>query len=241
MDRLFLAEYQRFQRSRQDLPRIREALENIFHRKLSARTERRYRSPTSSQPHVDTLIQLTLANIARYTDCIRARRAVPSDGGRYSLDLLLQARHLNDLSGSFRRAHLPAPNDRWTALRNEYVEWPTLLSLKWPQLRHRDNQIVRFPQGSAIQGVDPAISPGSLMLLDKIPGTPDTRNDAKKAGWCRPIYALRRGAEILCGHVAQDGDQYALLSNGDRSALPVRFSRDELPQLSRVSGVAVLV
>ncbi|HEY4380130.1 MAG TPA: hypothetical protein VGN01_07270 [Acidobacteriaceae bacterium] len=51
----------------------------------------------------------------------------------------------------------------------------------------------------------------------------------------------RRGAEILCGHVEQDGDQYALLANIHGGALPVRFRRDELPELSRVSGIAVPV
>lgn len=241
LDQLLAAEYQRFQRSRRDLPTVRETLENVFHTRLSARTERRYRSPTSSQPHVDTLIQLPLPNVARYTDCIRTQHSVRSDRGRFSLDALLQARHLKDLSGAFPRAHLPVPIDRWTTLRKEYLEWPTLLSLRFPQLRQWDNQIVRFPQGSAIHGVEPPISPGSLMLLDKILETPDPRSDARKTGWCRPIYALRRGAEILCGHVEQDGDQYALLSNIHGRALPVRFRRDEVHQLSRVSGVAVPV
>jgi hypothetical protein len=46
---------------------------------------------------------------------------------------------------------------------------------------------------------------------------------------------------MVCGHLEQDGDQYALLSSTLGSALPVRFGRDELYQLSRVSGVAVPV
>ena len=241
MDRLFAAEYQRFQRSRQDLPQVREILERIFNRKLSARTERRYRSPTSSKPHVDALIQLTLTNITRYSDSIRMRRVVRSDRGRFSLDALLDARHLNDVSEPPRRGHLPVPSDRWIALRKEYVEWPTLLSLKFPQLRYWPNQVVRLSQDSAIPGVDPSISSGSLMLLDTVPGTPDTRSDARKTGWCRPIYALRRGVEVLCGHLEEDGNEYALLSNTPGSALPVRFKREELHQLSRVSGVAVPV
>jgi hypothetical protein len=241
MDKLFSAKYRRFQQSRQDLPRLREALEAVFHRRLSDRTERRYRSPTGSQPHVDALIQLTLANVARYSDSIRAQRSVPSDRGRYSLDSLLNARHLHDLSGAFRRARLPDPSERWTAMRKEYVEWPTLLSLKFPHLRAWDDRVVRLPRGSSIQGVEPAISPGTIMLLDTIAGTPDTRSDAKKTGWSRPIYALRRGVEIVCGHLEEDGDQYALLSSSPGSELPVRFRRDALHQLSRVCGVAVPV
>jgi hypothetical protein len=241
MDRLFLAKYQRFRRSRQDLPRVREALETIFHSRLSGRTERRYRSPTPSHPHVDALIQLTLANVARYSDSIRARRPVPSDRGRFSLGALLNVRHLHDLAGAFRRVELPVPSDRWTAFRKEYVEWPTLLSLRFPQLRSWDDRVVRLPKGTAIHGVEPAISPGTILLLGAIAGTPDTRSDSKKSGWSRPIYTLRRGAEIVCGHLEQDGDQYALLSNTQGSALPVRFGRDDLHQLSQVCGVAVPV
>lgn len=241
MDRLFASEYQRFQRFREDLPRVEEALERIFHTRLSARTERRYRSPTSSQPHVDTLIQLTLRNLVRYTDCVRGKRSIPSDRGRYSLESLLQARHLEDLAGTAGRAHPPVPSERWTALRKEYVEWPTLLSLRFPQLHHWDNRVVRFPKGSAIHGLNPSLAAGSLMLLEDLPGTPDTRSDGKKTGWCRPIYALRRGAQIVCGHLEQDGDQYALLSSVHGSELPVRFRRDEFHQLSRVCGVAVPV
>jgi hypothetical protein len=241
MARLFAAEYQRFQRSRQDLPYVRETLERVFHRKLSARTERRYRGPTPSQPHVDALIQLTLTNLTRYTDSIRTRRPTLSDRGRYSLDSLLRAHNLSDIAALARRAPLPTPPERWLELRKAYVEWPTLLSLNFPQLRSWDKRIIRFPRGSAVPGVDPPISPGSLMVLDTVPTVPDIRNESRKTGWSRPIYSLRKGLEIVCGHLEQDGDQYALLSNALGSALPVRFGRDELHRLNRVSGIAVLV
>ena len=79
------------------------------------------------------------------------------------------------------------------------------------------------------------------MLLDKVAETPDTRRNAKRTGWRRPIYAVRRGAEIFCGHLERDGDQYALLFNSHGSTLPFRFRHDELPQLSRVRGIAVPV
>ena len=72
-----------------------------FNTTLTFRTERRYRRPTSSLPHVDTLIQLTLFHSARYTDVLRVQRLVHSDRGRYSLDTLLNAKHLQDLFGSF--------------------------------------------------------------------------------------------------------------------------------------------
>jgi hypothetical protein len=47
LDRLFAAKHYRFQRSRQDLPHIHGVLESVFRTKVSARTERRYRQPTS--------------------------------------------------------------------------------------------------------------------------------------------------------------------------------------------------
>jgi hypothetical protein len=241
MDGLFAAKYSRFQRSRQDLPHLREVLESVFHTKLSGRTERRYRRPTSSQPHVDALIQLTLANVARYSDALRARRSIPSDRGRFSLDTLLHARHLHDLSGSMGHAPLPVPADRWAALRKEYVEWPMLLSMAFRHLRLWDDRVVRLPQGSAIQGLDPSISPGSLILLENVPGTPDLRSDARKTGWSRPIYALRRGAEIFCGHLQREGQEYALLANVERNLSPVRLRHDEFRFLSRVAGIAVPV
>lgn len=146
MHGLFAAKYHRFQRARQDLPQVREALESVLHTRLSGRTERRYRYPTASQPHVDALIQLTVTGMARYTDSLRMRRSFSFDQGRFSLDSLLQVRHLRDLPEAFREAHLPIPGERWAALRKEYTEWPMLLSMKFPQIRSWDNRVVRLPQ-----------------------------------------------------------------------------------------------
>ena len=241
MDRLFATNYFRFQRTKQDLLRVREALEAIFHTNLSGRTERRYRRPTSSQPHVDALIQLTLINIARYTDSIRASRSLSSDRERFSLETLLKARRLQDVPASFRRAHPPVPTERWTAMRQEFVEWPTLLSMKFPQLRPFEERAVRLAQGIALKGLDPSISPGSLMLLENVSGTPDTERDSKRMGWGRSIYALRRGTGFFLGHLERSGNQYALTSSTSVSGLPIAFGQDELSQLSRVSGVAVPV
>jgi hypothetical protein len=241
MDRLFATEHTRFRRTRQDLPRVRKTMEAIFHTKLSGRTERRYRRPTLSQPHIDTLIRLTMENVARYSDSLRAGRSFPSDRGRFSLETLLHARRLQDLSASFRREHPPVPTEGWTTMRKEFVEWPALLSMKFPQLRSLDDRVVRLPQGSSMNGLDPSISPGSLMLLEKVTESHDIRSDAKKAGWGRSLYALRRGTEFFFGHLEKDGNQYVLLSNIHGSFSPIKFRQDELVGLRRVSGVAVPV
>lgn len=241
MNSLFTTKYLRFQRSRQDLPYIRDVLESVFHTRLSSRTERRYRQRTSSQPHVDALIQLSLANMARYSDTLRAGQTIVSDRGRFSLDALLNTQHLKDLSGSMHRAHLPIPSDRWAALREKYVEWPTLLSVKFPHLKFLGERVVRLPYGSAIRGLEPSISPGSLVLLEKMPSLPDLRGDAKKIGWGRPIYAFRRGAEIFCGYLQKDGNQYVILSNSQGRQPSIRFRKDDVDQLNRISAIAVPV
>ncbi|MEG9437794.1 hypothetical protein JAO29_16725 [Edaphobacter sp. HDX4] len=241
MDRLFAAKHDRFQRSREDVSRVRETLEAVFHTKISGRTERRYRHPTPSQPHVDALMQLALANVARYTDSLRGRRPPPSDQDRYSLDTLLRARHLKDLSDLSHRAVPPVPRERWTALRKDFVEWPLLLSMKFPQLRSWDNRIIRLPRGGAIPGIDPSIRPGSLLLIENVSGIPELQTQTRKTGWSRPIYALRRGAEIFCGYLQREGNRYALRPKSDGDSQAITFSQNELSQLHLVSGVAVPV
>lgn len=241
MDRLFTTKHRRFRRSRQDLPRIQEAMESIFHTKLSGRTERRYRRPTSSVPHVDALIQLTVTHLTRYTDALRVQRPMPSDRERYSLDTLLNTRHLADLSGTFRKPHIPVPQDRWMALRKEFVEWPMLLSLRFPQLRSLDERVVRLPRGSALQGIDPPISPGSLILLEEIPDAPEIQSDTTKTGWSRRVYALRRGTDLLCGYLDRNDNRYVLLAGAHGGGEAISVHQDELHQLSYISGVAVPV
>jgi hypothetical protein len=240
MDRLFMTKHRRFRRSRNDLPRLRETFESIFHTRLSGRTERRYRLPTSSLPHVDALIQLTVTHLTRYTDALRVHRPTLSDRGKYSLETLLNATHFTDLSEAFRKPHPPAPEHRWTALRKEFVEWPMLLSLRFPKLRSLHKQVVRLPHGNAVPGVDPSMSPGSLLLLEDISGTPEVEIETVKSGWSRRIYALRRDTELLCGYLDRNDDQYVLLAGVQGSPVgPIPLPQSELHRLSQVSGVAI--
>jgi hypothetical protein len=240
MDRLFQAKHRRFRRSRHDLLHVRETMEEAFNTKLSSRTVRRYRRPTPSLPHVDTLIQLTVSHLARYTDVLRVQRLVHSDRGRHSLDTLLNTRHLKDLSGAFRKSHLPVPLDRWTKLRNDFVEWPALLSMGNPELRSLDERVVRLPEGLVIQGIDPPIAAGSMLLLEKTSDIPNIRRDAR-TGWGRHVYALRRDTDLLCGYLDRDGTRYVLLTGAGGGAMTVPLRQEEVHQLSSVSGVAVPV
>lgn len=238
---LLRTKHKRFKRQKNEEQLVRNFLKSELNAKLSGRTERRYRGRTSSEPHVNALLHLTITHVARYTDALRTGGSWFSDKGRFSLDSLLNASRLEDALILNRIPDPPTPGDVWEARRREFVEWPPLLSIKFPQLRQWDERIVRLGEGSAIGGLDPAIGPGSWMLLEKIPQVPDTGSDRRKLGWSRPLYVLRRGLEIVCGYLEREGNQYALLSNSISDGVKVAFRAEELPSLSRVAGVAVPV
>lgn len=240
-DRLFATKHKRFKRPKEEEAFLRDFLKAEFHAKVSGRTERRYRSRTSSEPHVNALLHLTIAHVARYTDALRTGGSWSSDKDRFSLESLLNASRLEDAMHLKRIPDPPTPSDVWDERRREFVEWPPLLSVKFPQLRQWDDRIMRLGEGSAVLGFEPVIGPGSWMLLEKIPRIPDTRSDRKKTGWSRPLYVLRRGLYTFCGYLESDSNQYALLSNSHIGGVKVAFRADELPSLNRVAGVAVPV
>jgi hypothetical protein len=101
--------------------------------------------------------------------------------------------------------------------------------------------VVRLPQGTGIQGLEPSLSTGTLALLEKVSEPPDTQSDARKVGWSRPMYALRRGTKIFCGYLKRDDNLFALFTDTQKKEPEITFFSDELPQLSRVSGIAVPV
>jgi hypothetical protein len=94
---LLATKHRRFKRPKEQEQVIRDVLKAELQAKLSGRSERRYRGATSSEPHVNALIHLTVAHAARYTDALRAGGSLRSDKGRFSLEALLKATHLEDL------------------------------------------------------------------------------------------------------------------------------------------------
>ena len=236
---LLETEHRRFKHSGESA-RGRAALDEIFRGKLTSRTERRYRRPTASQPHVNTLIQIALSNVTRYTDTLRSQGVLPSDRGRFSLDTLLNASSLDEIRGSRTRAQAPQPAATWEARRREFPEWPPLLSLKFPQLQSWDERIVRLSRGIDLPGVEPPIVPGSLLLLEEFADL-NPLSDTTKAGWSRPLHALRRGTELVLGYLNRDGTQFVIDSNQPNGAPPGSISGDELPHVRLVSGIAVPV
>jgi hypothetical protein len=240
-DRLFATKHRRFLRSQNEQLIVQEFLNNALNAKLSARSERRYRRATSSEPHVNGLIHLTLAHAARYTDALRTDGSLFSDKGRFSLETLLKANSLQESLNLQSHVSPPTPREVWEARRKEVTEWPPLLSMQFPRLRHLGDRIVRLAKGSAIHGLDPEIGAGSWMLLENIRETPDTHSDRRKIGWSRPIYVLRRGIEIFSGYLEKYENRYALLGSTTGSEVKVTFEADELPQLNRVAGIAIPV
>ena len=237
-DRLLLAKHRRFKRSKEDELVIHEFLNDRLHAKLSGRSERRYRRPTSSDTHVNALIHLALSHVVRYTDALRAGGSWRSDQGRFSLETLFRATSIEEAWRVQKKVYLPTPSEVWEARRKEFGGWPPLLSVRFPNLRQWEDKIVRLANGNPIAGLDPALTPGSLLLLEEIPSIPDTRAEKVRSGWSRPIYVFRRGLEVVCGYLEKDGNQYALLS-GSEVGIRASFRTEELSQLSRVVGVAV--
>ena len=105
--------------------------------------------------------------------------------------------------------------------------------MRFPDLRYWENGVEGLAQGSQIAGLDPTRGPGSLLLLEDTPSMPDPH-------WSRPIYALRRGLEVMCGYLEKNGRNYAVLS-GASGEIKARFHTEDLGHLSRVTGVAVPV
>lgn len=240
-DRLLATEHKRFKRTKEEELFVREFLTQELSAKLSGRSERRYRRPTSSAPHVNVLIHLTLAHLARYTDTLRASDSWLSDKGKFSLETVLNSNSLDEAQALHRKAHLPIPSEVWEARRKEFPEWPPLLSMTFPQLRLWDERMMRLTQGSGISDLAPSIGPGSWMLLEKLAAIPDLRRDVRKSGWSRPIYAVRRGLETVLGYLERDGNQHVLLSDSSGGDQNATVRADELSQLHRVAGIAVPV
>lgn len=239
-DRLFLSKHRRFRRFKAEENFVQEFLIERLHARLSGRSARRYRRPTPSDPHVNGLIHLALAHMARYSDALRTGGSWHSDRARFSLEPILHANSLEEALASQRSVPLPTPRNVWEARREEFGGWPPLLSIKFPTLRQWEDRIVRLAEGGDITGLDPTLGPGSLLLLENIPSLPDLRLERTKSGWSRPIYVLQRGLEIICGYLERNGSDYAMLS-GAHGEIKASFRPEDFASLNRVTGVAVPV
>jgi hypothetical protein len=240
-DELFLDGYRRFQRSAEEEREIRELLIDLLKSPLTKRTERRYRHPGISEPHISTLIQLTLLHFARYSDSLRSGGLSVREYERYSLNTIINARSVEDLSSPIDAVRSSRSEGLWNTRRREFVDWLLLLSFKFPGLNVREDSVIRLSHSQVLSGLQPTIAAGSLMLLKPLEGPPNSTVDRERRGWSRPLYVLRRGMHFLTGHLELDDAGYALLSNTDGIPGKERFDHDEMTSLHRVAGVAVPV
>jgi hypothetical protein len=240
-DQLFASEHKRFVRLEAEERAVRERLKATLHTQLSARTERRYRYPSNSQPHVNVLLYLTVLHLARYTDALRASGVAYPEAGRFSLQTLLNAKELSDLLPFTRPARVPTPGEVWERHRREFLEWPSLLSLNLSELRLSEERVLRLADASALKGLEPPLAAGSWMLMERVDAIPDTQGERGRSGWSRPIYVLRKGLDAICGYLERDGDRFVLLTQREAQSSNVTFHQDDLALLNRVTGIAVPV
>ena len=238
---LFAAKHRRFIRSREEMQHVQDLLQARLQSTLSDRSRRRYRRETDSEPHIAALMQMSIEHYARFSDSLRMGGYPLRDMGRYSLETMLRAKRFEDLIAKRLEPACPTPIDVWEARRKEIVEWPALLSFNFPKPSALSHRVMRVGPEALINNVDPPIRPGSWMLLETPSSSPDTRSDANKHGWSRPLYALARGLETFFGHLERDGNSFALLNHSDIKPTKVVLHQSELPNLRRVCGVIVPV
>jgi len=238
---LLAAKHRRFIRSHEEMQHVEDLVQARLRSTLSDRSRRRYRRETESEPHVAALMQMSIEHYARYSDSLRTGGYPLRDMGRYSLETMLRAQRFADLIAKRPEPTPPTPFAVWEERRKEMVEWPALLSLKFPKPSAWGHRVIRLGSEALINSVEPPIRPGSWLLLEELSSLPDTRSDAGKHGWSRPLYTLSRGLEMFFGNLERDGTDLALLNHSDLKPTKVVFHQSELPNLRRVCGVIVPV
>lgn len=238
---LFSNEQRRFQRARKEEIAMRERLTDLLHAPLTGRTERRYRRPGLSNPHVSTLIQLTLLYFACYSDSLRVSTSTINDRGRYSLDTMLNAQRIDDISLQADAPHLAKPGTVWNARKKEFLEWVPLLSFKFPNLKLQQDPIVRLSRRYELRGLEPPLAAGSWLLLKPLKDSSLPASVERGKGWTQPLYVLRRGFNLVTGHLEKDSSGFALLSSSAGLLRRESIALNETSSLEQVVGVAVPV
>ena len=180
---LFATKQRRFIRSPAEMQHVEELLQSELRSTVSDRSRRRYRRETDSEPHIAALMQMSIEHYARYSDSLRTGGYALRDKGRYSLEPMLRAKRFADLTATRPQPVPPGPPEVWEAMRKEIVEWPALLSLKFPKPSSWSHRVIRVGAEVRINSVEPPIRSGSWMLLEELPALPNTRRDESEHGW----------------------------------------------------------
>lgn len=236
---LVSAERRRFGIGDAHVARASEILEASLGSTVSSRTMRRYEHGTEGVPRTAVLLSLALMHSLRFTDVLRILNLWTDESQHHSLSSLLNADTFDDLPETFPTASIPRPIPRWTAILEEWGEWPTLLSMAMPNLRQWGSRVLRIRQSDSYKGIDPLIAPGSMIVLDESSTSPPSQSQRPLHPWCRSIYALRSEGRTLCGYVVTDEGKFVLLPHPAAATTPREaFRRHRTDILGQVVAVA---
>jgi len=74
----------------------------------------------------------------------------------------------------------PVPSNTWELLRNDWAEWPTLLSMAIPALEQYHYRLLRIHQNSVFPGMSPLIRSDAIVMFEEMNDLPDTIGDGNK-------------------------------------------------------------
>lgn len=222
-----------------DLDRANEVLLGRIGIGLSRRTLRRYQHGAMPLPHTGTMLALAPFHVARISDVMRLLNLWSPSSSQHSLATWLKARSLRDLPLRIEAAPSPTPAIRWKRLLDEWGEWPALLSVSMPHLRAKQHDLLRLQPAGYLQGLDPLVQCGAIVLLEEDDRTTmDVRQDVEEIGWNRSLYAIRHREEIICGHLSIEGQRISLIPHPRSSSHRRFFLRQQVVVLGRFVGLA---
>jgi hypothetical protein len=206
---------------------------------ISARTLRRYHRSTEMNPSTDVLVALALVHALRFSDALRLIGLWQHDTNRHSLKIWQEAATLGDLRmKTSRTAVIPEPHDSWENFRQEWGEWPTLLSLTLPNLEQFQHRLLRIHQNSYFNGLSPLIHQGTVALIEELDDLHDVLPGRENSEWDRPIYVLRHRQSLLSGYLDWDGERVALVPHPRSSAHRTSFLRHQVEIVGKWIGIA---
>lgn len=237
----FATQYRRFVREDTERILVQQYLQSALNTKISERTRQRYRGSTISAPHADVLMQLTVEAMARFSDTMRLGGYRLQDSSRNSLEALLGMTNVSQLSQPQQEAVIPKPFDVWDRQVQEIGEYSALFAMKFPRPSAIADRVLRLGASTILRDADTRLGTGSWLVTENVTTLPDLDANRETSGWSRPLYAMRRGLELMFGHVERDGSRLKLLPHGGADGTPITFSVSDLDQLQRICGAVVPV
>ena len=235
---LWQAEYLRLGLHSKALARANEILSAQLGVTISPRTLRRYRHEDGIVPHTGQLLAMSLLHCARFGDVFRLLGFSRDDAGRYPLTDWIEARSLRDLTMTRHIAAAPASDGQWRQLLYSWGEWPTLLSMRFPELRKLSHSLLRVEQAKIFDGLPPVFGPGTFAFLEERDDFPPAGIPWNGPEWERPIHAVRYKGYVICGYVDLDGDHLTLLPHYRSRGRRLTFLRRQVQMVGRWIGAA---